>query len=471
MGGLFGVISDENCAKALFYGTDYHSHLGTENAGMAVFGPNGFYKSIHSISQAQFKSRFFDDYKVMDGHMGLGVIDDDSPQPLIFRSKFGTFAIAASGLIENKEALEDELLREGSSFSERTGGKTNSVELAAKLINKGNSIVDGIKLMRDRIHGSLCMLIMTEEGIYAARDKYGRFPLSIGRDVTNRINLAIATEASSFPNLGFSMDSCLGPGEIKFLSPDGKIETVSPALQAKKTCAFLWIYTGYPSSEYDGVGVESARERCGAAIARKDNVEADFVSGVPDSGVGHALGYAMASGLPFRRPLVKYTPGYGRSYTPPSQDIRDLVATMKLSAIRDVIAGNRMVICDDSIVRGTQLKNFTVKKLWDNGAKEIHVRPACPPLMFPCRFAASTRSINELSARRAIRDLEGCDTQDVVAYLDPNTPQYRNMVDWIRRDINVTSLMYLDIKEMVEAIGIPAEELCLYCWCGKDITC
>ncbi|MBN1547076.1 MAG: amidophosphoribosyltransferase [Syntrophaceae bacterium] len=468
MGGLFGVISNENCSKTLFYGTDYHSHLGTENAGMAIFGPSGFFKTIHSISQAQFKSRFVDDYKVMDGHMGLGVIDDDSPQPLIFRSKFGTFAIAASGLIENKEILTEELLKEGISFSERTGGRTNSVELAAKLINKGNSIVDGIKRMQDQIQGSLCILIMTEEGIYAARDKYGRFPITIGRGMVDKKSLAVATEASSFPNLGFEVESYIGPGEIKYLSTDGTIETLSPPLPVRKTCAFLWIYTGYPSSEYDGVSVESARERCGAALARKDNVKADFVSGIPDSGVGHALGYAMASGLPFRRPLIKYTPGYGRSYTPPSQDIRNLVATMKLSAIRDVITGNRMVICDDSIVRGTQLKNFTVKKLWDNGAKEIHIRPACPPLMFPCKYAASTRSIAELAARRAIRDLEGDDIKDVSAYLDPQTPQYRNMVDWIRRDINVTSLMYLNIQEMVEAIGIPEEELCLYCWCGKE---
>ncbi|HPJ96405.1 MAG TPA: amidophosphoribosyltransferase [Syntrophales bacterium] len=468
MGGIFGVISDENCSKALFYGTDYHSHLGTENAGMAVFGPTGFYKTIHSISQAQFKSRFVEDYKVMDGQMGLGVINDDSPQPLVFRSKFGTFAIAAAGLIENKEILTDELLREGISFSERTGGKTNSVELAAKIINKGASIVDGIRKLQDQIQGSLCILIMTEEGIFAARDKFGRFPLSIGRGVANKKNLVVATEASSFPNLGFEIESFIGAGEIVFLSQTGQIEILSAALPVKKTCAFLWIYTGYPSSIYDGVSVESARERCGAAIARNDQVQADFVAGVPDSGVGHALGYAMESGLPFRRPLVKYTPGYGRSYTPPSQDIRNLVATMKLSAIRDVIAGNRMVICDDSIVRGTQLKNFTVKKLWDNGAREIHIRPACPPLMFPCKYATSTRSIDELAARRAIRYLEGGDIQDISAYLDPESAKYRSMVDWIREDINVTSLKYLNIEEMVKAIGIPEDQLCLYCWCGKE---
>ncbi len=470
MGGLFGVISHEGCAKPLFYGTDYHSHLGTENAGMAVFGPNGFYKTIHSISQAQFKSRFVDDYKVMDGFMGLGVIDDDSPQPLIFRSKFGTFAIAASGLIENREILTEELLTEGISFSERTGGKTNSVELAAKLINKGKTIVDGIKKMQEQIEGSLCALILTEEGIYAARDRFGRFPLSIGRGVFNRDSLAVATEASSFPNLGYELESFIGPGEIKFLSSGGSVETMSPSLDVRKTCAFLWIYTGYPASVYDGVSVEIARERCGYAIAKNDDVKADFVAGIPDSGVGHALGYAMASGLPFRRPLVKYTPGYGRSYTPPSQDIRNLVATMKLSAIRDVIAGNRMVICDDSIVRGTQLKNYTVRKLWENGAKEIHIRPACPPLLFPCKYATSTRSMDELAARRAIKDLEGRDIQDVSAYLDPRSDKYQAMVDWIRRDLNVTSLRYLNMQDMINAIGIPGDQLCLYCWRGDKGT-
>ncbi|HOO41533.1 MAG TPA: amidophosphoribosyltransferase [Syntrophales bacterium] len=468
MGGLFGVIANENCSKTLFYGTDFHSHLGTENAGMAVFGTKGFYKSIHSISQAQFKSRFVDDYKVMDGQIGIGVIDDDSPQPLIFRSKFGTFAIAATGLIANYESLTNQLMDEGISFSERTGGKVNSVELAAKLINKGKNIVDGIRKMQDAIEGSLCILIMTEAGIYAARDKFGRFPLSIGRGINNRESLVVATEASSFPNLGFELVEFIGPGEVKFLTNAGEIETKAPALPVRKTCAFLWIYTGYPSSIYDGVSVESARERCGAALARNDHVEADFVAGIPDSGVGHALGYAMASGLPFRRPLVKYTPGYGRSYTPPSQDIRNLVATMKLSAIRDVIAGSRMVICDDSIVRGTQLKNFTVKKLWDNGAKEIHIRPACPPLIFPCKYGSSTRSISELAARRAIRAIEGKDIGDVSEYLDSRSKKYAEMVEWIRRDINVTSLMYLDIKEMVKAIGIPEEQLCLYCWRGED---
>jgi amidophosphoribosyltransferase len=464
MGGLFGVISSEDCSKALFYGTDYHSHLGTENGGMAVLGPNGFYKAIHKISQAQFKSRFYDDYKRLKGTMGIGAIDDESPQPLIVRSKFGTYAIAATGMITNKDVLTKNLLAEGMSFSEMTGGGVNTVELAAKLINSGDNLVAGIEKMQDAIEGSICVLIITSDGIYAARDKYGRFPLAIGKK-SSEGEFAVAVEASSFRNLGYELTKFLGPGEITLLSPQG-LKTLKPENKNKKICAFLWIYTGDPSSIYEGVSVENARERCGMAIANNDEVDADFVTGIPDSGIGHAIGYAMASGIPYRRPLVKYTPGYGRSYTPPSQDIRDLVATMKLNAIKDVINGNRMIVCDDSIVRGTQLKNYTIKKLWDSGAREIHIRPACPPLMYPCKYAFSTRSISELASRRAIRAIEGKDSEHIEDYLDHRSEKYRNMVEWIRKDLNVTSLRYLSIEDMVNAIGLPEEQLCLYCWCG-----
>ena len=467
MGGLFGVVSRQDCSKTLFYGTDYHSHLGTENGGMAIYGDHGFYNTIHSISQAQFKSRFVDDYKAMQGFQGIGAIDDDSPQPLIIRSKFGIFAIAATGLITNKDRLTRELMDEGSSFSEMTGGGINTVEMVAKLINQGDSIVDGIVKMQDAIEGSICALIMTSEGVYAARDKFGRFPLSIGEKSGDRGGgFAVATEVSAFPNLGYDLVKHLGPGEITLISLSG-LKNLKPEGPEKHICAFLWIYTGYPSSVYEGVPVESARERCGRAIARNDDVKADFVAGIPDSGVGHAIGYAMESGIPYRRPLVKYTPGYGRSYTPPSQDIRDLVATMKLSAIRGVINNSRMVICDDSIVRGTQLKNYTIKKLVDNGAREIHIRPACPPLMFPCIFASSTRSKSELACRRAIRTIEGMDIEDVAEYLDHRSEKYRNMIECIRRDLNVTSLKYLNIEDMIEAIGLPEQQLCLYCWRGR----
>ncbi len=467
MGGLFGVVSKDNCVQTLFYGTDYHSHLGTEHGGMAVFGSKGFYNTIHGISQAQFKSRFVDDYKKMDGYAGIGAIEDESPQPLIFRSKFGLYAVVATGLISNKAELVDELLNEGASFTEVAGGGVNNAEIVASLINRGDNIVEGIASMRGIIQGSICVLVLTPEGIYAARDKFGRFPLSIGQSKDpQKKSFTVATEASSFENLGYELIKFLGPGEIVLLSPDG-VKQLKPEGAVKKICSFLWIYTGYPSSSYDGISVETARERCGAFLAKRDNVKADFVAGVPDSGVGHAIGYAMESGIPFRRPLVKYTPGYGRSYTPPTQEIRDLVATMKLSAVRDVINGHRMIICDDSIVRGTQLKNLTVKKLWDNGAKEIHVRPACPPLMFPCIYASSTRSTSELACRKAIRALEGRDIVDTDDYLDTSSAKHEKMIDWIRKDLNVTSLKYLAIDDMISAIGLPADQLCLHCWLGK----
>ncbi len=467
MGGLFGVVSEDNCVQTLFYGTDYHSHLGTEHGGMAVFGDRGFYNTIHGISQAQFKSRFVDDYKKMDGVSGIGAIDDESPQPLIFRSKFGLYAVVATGLITNKNELVSELLNEGASFTEMAGGGVNNAEIVASLINRGNNIVEGIASMRGIIEGSICVLVLAPEGIYAARDKFGRFPLALGksRDPKKKSHV-VATEASSFENLGYELVRFVGPGEIVLLKPE-EVIPLKPEGATKKICSFLWIYTGSPSSIYDGIGVEGTRERCGRYLARRDNVEADFVTGVPDSGVGHAIGYAMESGIPYRRPLVKYTPGYGRSYTPPTQEIRDLVAQMKLSAVRSVIDGNRMILCDDSIVRGTQLKNLTVKKLWDNGAREIHVRPACPPLMFPCIYASSTRTTSELACRKAIQALEGVAPQNLSAYLDVESSKYKAMVEWIRRDINVTSLKYMTIEDMISAIGLPAEQLCLHCWLGR----
>ena len=305
MGGIFGVVSEGNCAKTLFYGTDYHSHLGTENAGLAVYGNDGFSHAIHSISQAQFKSRFVSDYQGMEGRMGLGAIDDESPQPLIIRSKFGTYALAAVGMITNKDELTRKLLAEGGSFSEMADGGVNNAELVAKLINRGDSIVDGIVRMQQAVEGSICLLLMAREGIYAARDRYGRFPLAIGKEVSPSgaaCGYVAATESSSFANLGYELSRSLGPGEIVRLDAEG-IHTLKEAGQEKKVCAFLWIYTGDPSSSYEGISVENTRERCGRALARADKIEADFVAGVPDSGVGHAIGYAQESGLPYRRPL------------------------------------------------------------------------------------------------------------------------------------------------------------------------
>jgi amidophosphoribosyltransferase len=461
MSGVFGVVSNKNCSDTLLYGTDYHSHMGTEYGGMAVFGKR-FYRSIHDISKAQFKSKFFDDYKEMKGHFGIGAVSDRDPQPLIIGSKFGNFAIVVAGLIENVNELGSELLREGETFGEMSSGGINSVELIAKLITRGKTLAEGIEGVYDRIKGSASILILQKDGIYAARDRLGRTPLVIGE---KNGEYAVATETCSFLNLGFRIKKYLTPGEIVFMGKSG-LEEKSSGKKTNQICAFLWIYTGYPASSYEGISVELVRERCGRALARKDDVKADLVSGVPDSGVGHAIGYAMESGLPYRRPLVKYSAGYGRSYTPPSQEIRDLVATMKLIPVKEVICGNRIVLCEDSIVRGTQLKNYTIKKLMECGAQEVHVRPACPPLMFPCRFALSTRSAEELAARKAILALEGKHIEDVREYIDHRSKKYQEMVEWIRKELGVTTLRYQKIEDMVNAIGLPAEKLCLYCWTG-----
>ena len=461
MSGVFGIVSNKNCSDVLLYGTDYHSHMGTEYGGMAVFGKK-FHRSIHDISKAQFKSKFFDDYKEMKGHMGIGVVSDRDPQPLIIGSKFGNFAIVMAGLIDNVNELALELLKEGETFGEMSSGGINSVELTAKLITRGKTLPEGMEGIYDKIKGSASILLLQKDGIYAARDRLGRTPLVVGEKDGEH---AVATETCSFLNLGFRIKKYLDPGEIVFIGRSG-LEEKSSGKKANQICSFLWIYTGYPASSYEGLSVELVRERCGRALAKNDHVKADLVSGVPDSGVGHAIGYAMESRIPYRRPLVKYTPGYGRSYTPPSQEIRDLVATMKLIPIKEVICGNRIILCEDSIVRGTQLKNYTIKKLWECGAKEVHVRPACPPLMFPCRFALSTRSIEELAARKAILALEGKHAEDVRDYIDHRSKKYQEMVEWIGKELGVTTLRYQKIEDMVEAIGLPREKLCLYCWIG-----
>jgi len=449
------------------YGIDYHSHLGTEFGGMAVLG-EGFHRQIHDISQSQFKSKFYGDSKRIKGNKGIGVISDSNEQPMYLNSKFGPFCLVTSGLIENSEQLAAGLLKEGISFSEMKNGKVNVTELIAKLINRGRDIVSGIEGMFDLIEGSCSLLLLNGDGVYAARDRRGYTPLIVGR---RENTWAITAEPSAFPNNGFEIVKYLAPGEIILVNEDG-MQTKRPGGGNMQICAFLWIYTGFPASDYEGINTEVVRERCGRALARHDrDIEVDLVAGIPDSGMGHALGYAMESGKPLRRPLVKYTPGYGRSYTPPSQETRDLVATMKLIPVKEIIDGNRIVICEDSIVRGTQLKNFTVKKLWDCGAKEVHARPACPPLMFPCKFCLSTRSIDELAARKAIRDLEGHDIEDVSEYIDHTSEKYRQMVQWITDDLNVTTLRYQTLGDMVEAIGLPREKLCTYCWTGECPGC
>ena len=465
MSGIFGVAEEGHCSESLIYGTDYHSHLGTEYGGLAVLGPEGFSRRIHNISADQFKAKFLEETGRMPGNRGIGVISDCDEQPIYLNSRFGPFCLVTSGFIENADALAADLLTQGISFSEMGSNQVNRTELAAKLITQAPDIPAGIEKMFNAIAGSCSLLFLHRDGIYAARDRDGYTPLIVGR----RANAwAVTTETTAFHNLGFEVVKYLAPGEIVLINEKDGLVQKTKGSSAKQICAFLWIYTGFPASTYEGINVEIVRERCGRNLARQDQgQDFDLISGVPDSGLAHGLGYALESGAPFRRPLVKYTPGYGRSYTPPSQTKRDLIAKMKLVAIADVIRGNRIILCEDSVVRGTQLKNFAIKKLWDNGAREIHVRAACPPLMFPCRFNLSTRSIHELAARRATRALEGEDIEDVSEYLDNQSPKYQQMVDWIAKDLEVTSLKYQTIDDMVRAIGLDKEKLCLYCWSGQ----
>jgi amidophosphoribosyltransferase len=463
MSGIFGVVSKGDCSETLFYGIDYHSHLGTEFGGMAILGET-FQRHIHNISHSQFKAKFFEDRKTMTGKKGISVISDNNEQPMYINSKHGPFCLVTSGLIENAEELARDMMERGYSLSEVTKGGINVTELIAKMIIQGTDLIDGIEKMFDRIHGSCSLLLLNRDGVYAARDRLGYTPLIVGiRDDA----CAVTSETSAFPNNRFKIHKYLEPGEIVLITEDGLVQK-RPGGGTNQICTFLWIYTGFPASDYEGINTEIVRERCGRAMAKKDkDIQVDVVSGIPDSGLAHALGYAMESGKPFRRPLVKYTPGYGRSYTPPTQELRDLIATMKLIPVKEIIAGNRIVICEDSIVRGTQLKNFTCNKLWECGARELHVRPACPPLMYPCRFCLSTRSIHELAARKAIRALEGRDLDDISEYIDEHSDKYRKMVEWIRKDLNVTTLRYQSLGDMIAAVGLPADRLCLYCWTGR----
>ncbi|MHC5096747.1 MAG: amidophosphoribosyltransferase [Planctomycetota bacterium] len=464
MSGIFGTVSKGECSENLFYGTDYHSHLGTEFGGVAVLGTR-FMRQIHALSQSQFKFKFSDDLKDMKGNKGIGVISGSDEQPIFLNSKFGPFCLATNGIVENEEELMSGLLKEGYSFSEVSKKRVNTTELIAKLINRGDTLIDGIDKMFGMIEGSCSLLLLNRTGIYAARDRHGYNPLIVGKKDDA---WAVTSETAAFNNLDFEIIKDLDPGEIVLVNEDGVVQRKPGMSDINQVCTFLWIYTGFPASNYEGINAEIVRERCGSFLAKKDgDINIDVVAGVPDSGMAHGLGYAMEAQKPFRRPLVKYTSGYGRSYTPPSQKTRDLVAKMKLIAIKEVIAGNSIVVCEDSIVRGTQLKNFTIKKLWDCGAKELHVRPACPPLMFPCKFNLSTRSIHELAARKAIRDIEGHDLKDVSDYIDHTTEKYKKMIDWIANDLKVTTLRFQTIDDMVKAIGLPREKICTYCWTGE----
>jgi len=468
MGGFFGVVSRGDCVPNLFYGTDYHCHLGTKRGGLAVANSQGFTRFIHDISNAQFKSKFENDIQKMNGPMGVGVISDYEDQPLIIGSHMGIYAIVTVGVIRNAEAIARQAFAKRIvHFSEMSGNEINPTELVATMIDQEGSFEDGIVKAQETIDGSCSMLVLTAKGIYAARDRRGRTPVIIGKGPDG---YAVTMETCAFPNIGYEPERDLGPGEIVFMTPDGVEQRVAPR-KTMQICSFLWIYYGYPASSYEGVNVEQSRYRCGAALARRDSVEADCVSGIPDSGIAHALGYSQKSGIRYCRPFVKYTPTWPRSFMPTSQNVRDLVARMKLIPIRKLTEGQRILFCDDSIVRGTQMKD-TLQRIFDYGAREIHMRPACPPLLFGCKFLNFSRSKSEmdLAARRAIAEIEGPNKEvDVKSYCNPDCENYCRMVDRIKRRMGMTTLQYQRLDDMIEAIGLPREKLCTYCWNGEEI--
>jgi amidophosphoribosyltransferase len=468
MGGFFGVASKQDCVTDVFFGTDYHSHLGTMRGGMAVVNETGFGRHIHDITNAQFRSKFEDDLGRLRGNLGIGIISDFEDQPLIIGSHLGVYAIVTVGVVTNISQLTAELFqRGGAHFSEMGGGQINPTELVATLIGQADSFEDGIRHAQDRIQGSCSILLLTAQGIYAARDKYGRTPVVIGRKAGA---YAATMETCAFPNLDYQVLQYLGPGEIVRLTPEG-VEPLRPPHKQMQICSFLWVYYGYPASDYEGINVETARNRCGTALARRDDVKVDIVAGIPDSGTGHALGYAAAAGVAYRRPFVKYTPTWPRSFMPQDQSIRDLVAKMKLIPIGSLIQGQRLLFCEDSIVRGTQLKD-TVRRLFDAGAKEVHMRPACPPLVFGCKFLNFSRSKSELdlAARRAVREIEGRDGADLAPYTNPCSDKCCAMVERIRQRLGLTTLRYQRLDDLVAAIGLPKEQLCTYCWDGAEVT-
>jgi len=466
VGGAFGVVSKSDCVSDLFYGTDYHSHLGTCRGGLGTLDSGSFIRFIHDITNAQFRSKFEDDIRKMHGNSGIGVISDNESQPLIIRSHLGAYGIVTVAVIRNADKLAHEAFGKGRiHFSEMSGGGINPTELVATLINQESAFEDGIENAQESVEGSCSLLLLTEQGIYAARDKLGRTPVVIGK---KQDAYAVASETSAFPNLGYEIDRYLGPGEIVLITPDG-VEQKRPPGDKMQICAFLWVYYGFPASSYEGINVESVRYRCGCALARKETASIDVVAGIPDSGTGHAIGYANEAGIPYTRPFVKYTPTWPRSFMPQVQEARDLVAKMKLIPIKDLIQGLRILFCEDSIVRGTQLKE-AIQRFYDYGALEVHMRPACPPLIFGCKFLNFSRSKSDLdlAARKAIKELGGDADSHLGDYAVPGSDRNRAMIDRIRQRLALTSLRYQELGDLVKAIGLPKEKLCTYCWDGVE---
>ena len=468
MGGFFGVAAKEDCVFDLFFGTDYHSHLGTRRAGMAVYSEEyGYDRAIHNIENAPFRTKFDKDVNTMKGNVGIGCISDYEPQPLMVRSHHGTYAIATVGKINNSGQLIQELFRKGHShFLEMSGGDINATELVASIVNQKDNLVEGIRYAQEVIEGSMTILIMTPKGIYAARDRMGRTPVAVGK---KNGATCVSFESFAYLNLGYTAERELGPGEIVVVTPEG-VKTLAQPGKDMKICTFLWIYYGYPSSSYEGISVEKMRYNCGAMLAKRDNVEPDIVAGVPDSGTAHAIGYANESGIPFSRPFIKYTPTWPRSFMPTIQTQRNLIAKMKLIPVHDLIQDKSLLLIDDSIVRGTQLRE-TTEFLYQSGAKEVHIRPACPPLLFGCKYLNFSRSTSDMDliTRRVLKDMEREGREiDLKRYVDPDTPEYAEMIQRIGKQLNFTSLRYHRLDDMIASVGIDREKLCTYCWDGQE---
>ena len=465
MSGFFGAISKQDCVYDVFYGTDYHSHLGTKRAGMVFYNKEeGFRRSIHSLENGYFRSKFEPDLEKFKGNSGLGIISDTDPQPILFNSHMGRFAISTVCRMVNMEELESYFLDKKSHFTENFQGNVNPTEVVANLVCEEDNFVSGIERVFEQVKGSCTLVILTPDRLIAARDKLGRTTAIIGKKDGS---YAVASESCSFPNNGFEIEYYLGPGEIVEITADG-YKVLKPAGEQMQVCSFLWVYYGYPPSYYEGINVDEVRYRCGACLAKRDTVEADFVCGVPDSGVGHAIGYGNEKGMAYKRAYSKYTPTWPRSFMPQNQDMRELVAKMKLIPNKAMIEGKKMVFLDDSIVRGTQLKDNTAD-LRHAGAKEVHMRIACPPLTFPCNFLnfSQSRSTMELATRKAIKQLEG-EERDLETYADPKSEKYKAMVDQIAKNLGIDSLIYQDLGDLVEAIGLPKEKLCTHCWDGSS---
>ncbi len=466
MGGFFGTISTTDCVNDLFYGTDYNSHLGTKRAGLVTFDKErGFTRSIHSLERDYFRSRFEDELDTFHGCQGLGVISDTDPQPIIVNSHLGRYAVVTVAKINNLREIADELLAQRMHLSEMSANNINQTELVALLINMGNTFQDGINRVYQRIKGSCSMLILTEDGIIAARDFLGRTPIVIGQ---KEGAFAVSSETTSFPNLGYKPLRDVGPGEIVRLRASG-IEVLQAAYKHCQICSFLWVYYGFPASCYEGINTEEVREKNGKMMGEKDNVEADLVCGIPDSGVGMALGYSHGSKIPYKRAVLKYTPTWPRSFTPGNQSRRDLVAKMKLIPNGALLKDQRVVFCDDSIVRGTQLRD-NVKEFFENGAKEVHVRISCPPLVYGCPFIGftSSKSDLELITRRIIKDFEGDDKAKLDQYATSDSPEYKRMVDEIARRLGLSSLKFAKIEDLIASIGLPKSHVCTHCFDGSS---